>query len=541
MQGMMMNRPLRIAEIITFAEKIHPNEEIISRTLQGDIHKTNYAEIAIRSRRMSKAILNLGIKMGDRVATLAWNGFRHLELYFAISGIGAVCHTINPRLSSEQLVYVVNHADDKIIFLDLTFIPIIEAHLDKFPKTTRYVLMAEREHMPDCKIPNVICYEDLIENEDDDFSWPEFDENTASGLCYTSGTTGNPKGVLYSHRSTVLHSLMSCIYNSGSFAPKKKILPIVPLFHANAWGLPYAAPISGTPMVFPGANLDGKSVYDLLNDFKVSSAWGVPTVWMGLLEEINKRGKPDGLSEMLVGGSAAARSLIEAFENMGVRVIHAWGMTETSPLGTSGRLVEPFTELPIEEQRHLQTSQGRKIFMVDLKIVDDDGKRLPEDGKSIGNLYIRGSTIAGGYFNNEEASKAAIDDEGYFGTGDVASIDQQGFLRLTDRAKDLIKSGGEWISSIDLENRAMSHPDIENCAVIAIPHEKWDERPLLVVVPTEGKKPTKEDIVKHLEGHFAKWQMPDDVVYEDSLPLTATGKVSKLTLRKKYENHTLAS
>ena len=542
MQGMMMNRPLRIAEIITFAEKIHPNEEIISRTLQGDIHETNYAEIASRSRRMSKALLNLGIKMGDRIATLAWNGFRHLELYFAISGIGAVCHTINPRLSSEQMEYVVNHANDKIIFLDLTFIPIIETHLDKFPKTTRYVLMAEREHIPDCKIPNVICYEDLIENENDDFSWPEFDENTASGLCYTSGTTGNPKGVLYSHRSTVLHSLMSCIYNSGSFAPKKKILPIVPLFHANAWGLPYAAPISGTPMVFPGANLDGKSVYDLLNDFKVSSAWGVPTVWMGLLEEINKRGKkPDGLSEMLVGGSAAARSLIESFENMGVRVIHAWGMTETSPLGTSGRLVEPFTELPIEEQRHLQTSQGRKIFMVDLKIVDDDGKRLPEDGKSIGNLYIRGSTIAGGYFNNEEASKAAIDDEGYFGTGDVASIDQQGFLRLTDRAKDLIKSGGEWISSIDLENRAMSHPDIENCAVIAIPHEKWDERPLLVVVPTEGKKPTKEDIVKHLEGHFAKWQMPDDVVYEDSLPLTATGKVSKLTLRKKYENHTLAS
>ena len=541
MQGMMMNRPLRIAEIITFAEKIHPNEEIISRTLQGDIHETNYAEIASRSRRMSKALLNLGIKMGDRVATLAWNGFRHLELYFAISGIGAVCHTINPRLSSEQMEYVVNHANDKIIFLDLTFIPIIETHLDKFPKTTRYVLMAEREHIPDCKIPNVICYEDLIENENDDFSWPEFDENTASGLCYTSGTTGNPKGVLYSHRSTVLHSLMSCIYNSGSFAPKKKILPIVPLFHANAWGLPYAAPISGTPMVFPGANLDGKSVYDLLNDYKVSSAWGVPTVWMGLLEEINKRGKPDGLSEMLVGGSAAARSLIESFENMGVRVIHAWGMTETSPLGTSGRLVEPFTELPIEEQRHLQTSQGRKIFMVDLKIVDDDGKRLPEDGKSIGNLYIRGSTIAGGYFNNEEASKAAIDDEGYFGTGDVASIDERGFLRLTDRAKDLIKSGGEWISSIDLENRAMSHPDIENCAVIAVPHEKWDERPLLVVVPTEGKKPTKEDIVKHLEGHFAKWQMPDDVVYEDSLPLTATGKVSKLTLRKKYENHTLAS
>jgi fatty-acyl-CoA synthase len=539
---MMMNRPLRISEIITFAEKIHPNEEIISKTLQGDLHKTDYAQIAARSRRMSKAIASLGIKMGDRVATLAWNGFRHLELYFAISGIGAVCHTINPRLSSEQLVYVVNHADDKIIFLDLTFIPIIEAHLDKFPSNTKYVLMAERQHMPDCKIPNVICYEDLIEKEDADFIWPEFDENTASGLCYTSGTTGNPKGVMYTHRSTVLHSLMSCIYNSGSFAPKKKILPIVPLFHANAWGLPYAAPISGTPMVFPGANLDGKSVYDLLNDHEVSSAWGVPTVWMGLLEEISKRGKkPAGLSEMLVGGSAAAKSLIETFENMGVKVIHAWGMTETSPLGTSGRLVSPFSDLPLEEQRHLQTSQGRKIFMVDLKIVDDDGNRLPEDGKNVGNLYIRGNTIASGYFNNEEASKAAIDKEGFFGTGDVASIDEKGFLRLTDRAKDLIKSGGEWISSIDLENRAMSHPDVDNCAVIAIPSEKWDERPLLVVVPVNGKKPTKDDLIKHLEGHFAKWQMPDDVVYEDSLPLTATGKVSKLTLRKKYEHHKAAS
>ena len=539
---MMMNRPLRIAEIIGFAEKMHPNEQIISKTLQGEIHTSNYAEAAKRSRRMSKALLNLGIKMGDRVATLAWNSFRHFELYFAISGIGAICHTINPRLSSEQLSYVVNHADDSVIFLDLTFIPIIEAHIDKFPKTTKYVLMADREHMPQCNIPDAVCYEDIISKEDEDYIWPEFDENTASGLCYTSGTTGNPKGVLYSHRSTVLHSLLSCIYNSGSFAPNRKILPIVPLFHANAWGLPYAAPISGTSLVFPGANLDGKSVYDLLNQYEVHAAWGVPTVWMGLLDEIKKRGsKPKGLSEMLVGGSAAAKSLIEEFENMGVSVIHAWGMTETSPLGTSGRLVEPFSSLSQSEQRHLQTSQGRKIFMVDLKIVDDNGNRLPEDGNSVGNLYIRGNTIAAGYYNNKEASKAAIDKEGFFGTGDVASIDDQGFLRLTDRAKDLIKSGGEWISSIDLENRALAHPDIDNCAVIAIPHEKWDERPLLVVVPASGKKPTKDDIIKYLEGHFAKWQMPDDVVYEKELPLTATGKVSKLTLRKKYENYTLAS
>ena len=542
MHGMMMNRPLKIVDILKFAEEVHPSQEIISKTLQNSIHTTNYGEIGQRSRKMSQALISMGIKLGDRVATLAWNGFRHFELYFAISGLGAVCHTINPRLSSEQLTYVVNHAEDKIIFLDLTFIPIVEGHLDKFPASTKYVLMTERENMPECNIPGVLCYEDLIDAEDTDFDWPEFPENTASSLCYTSGTTGNPKGVLYSHRSTVLHALLACVTLSGSFAVGRKILPIVPLFHANAWGIPYSAPLTGTSLVFPGANLDGASVFDLLHQYKVFSAWGVPTVWMGLLDEIRKRGaKPEGLGEMIVGGSAAAKSLIEAFEDMDVTVIHAWGMTETSPLGTTGKLTPPYTELPREQQIKLKGKQGRKVFMVDLKITDDEGKILPHDGKSVGNLFCRGNTIAGGYFNNEEASKAVIDKDGWFGTGDVATIDEEGFLVLTDRAKDLIKSGGEWISSIDLENMVMAHPDVESCAVIAIPHERWDERPLLVVVPTEGKKPSKEELIEHLSGHFAKWQMPDDVVYEDTLPLTATGKVSKLTLRKKYENHTLAS
>ena len=542
MHGMMMDRPLKIIDILKFAEEVHPTQEIISRTLQNSIHTTNYREIGQRARKMSKALLSMGIKLGDRVATLAWNGYRHFELYFAISGLGAVCHTINPRLSSEQLTYVVNHAEDKIIFLDLTFIPIVEAHLEKFPSTTKYVLMTDKENMPECNIPNVICYEDLIDRADSDFEWPEFPEDTASSLCYTSGTTGNPKGVLYSHRSTVLHALLACVTLSGSFAVGRKILPIVPLFHANAWGIPYSAPLTGTSLVFPGANLDGSSVYDLLNQYKVFSAWGVPTVWMGLLEEIKNRGaKPEGLGEMIVGGSAAAKSLIEAFEDMDVTVIHAWGMTETSPLGTTGKLTPPYTELPREQQIKLKGKQGRKVFMVDLKITDDEGKTLPHDGKSVGNLFCRGNTIAGGYFNNEEASKAVIDKDGWFGTGDVATIDEEGFLVLTDRAKDLIKSGGEWISSIDLENMVMAHPDVENCAVIAIPHEKWDERPLLVVVPAEGKKPSKEELIEHLSGHFAKWQMPDDVVYEDTLPLTATGKVSKLTLRQKYEKHILAS
>ena len=532
---MMMNMPLRISSILEFAKTSYPEVEIISKMSSGEIHRTNYSKISTRSKKMANALLGLKVSLGDRVATIAWNSFRHFELYFAISGIGAVCHTINPRLSSEQLVYIINHAEDKVIFLDLSFIKLVEDHLDQISPNIKFVLMCEPSEVPDSNLPNVMCYEDLINSNSEDLVWPVFSEDTASGLCYTSGTTGKPKGVLYSNRSTVLHALLASVTLPDSFAVGRKILPIVPLFHANAWGIPYSAPLTGSSLVFPGQSLDGKSIYQLLDQFEVFSAWGVPTVWFGLLDEIKHKGvKPKGLGEMIVGGSAAPRSLISDFEKMGVTVVHAWGMTETSPLASTGRLTIPYTDLPEDRKIDLKMKQGRKVFGVDLKIVDDEGNELPQDGKNVGNLFVRGNTIAKGYFNNEDASKAAIDRDGWFETGDVASIDNEGFLTLTDRSKDLIKSGGEWISSIDLENCIMNHPEVENCAVIAVPHEKWYERPLLIVVPKAGYMPKSKNLLKYLEGSFAKWQMPDGVVYEEELPLTATGKVSKLSLRKKY-------
>lgn len=535
MEGMMMNMPLRISSILEFAKTSYPEVEIISKMSSGEIHRTNYSNISTRSKKMANALLGLKVSLGDRVATIAWNSFRHFELYFAISGIGAVCHTINPRLSSEQLVYIINHAEDKVIFLDLSFIKLVEDHLDQISPNIKFVLMCEPSEVPDSNLPNVMCYEDLINSNSEDLVWPVFSEDTASGLCYTSGTTGKPKGVLYSNRSTVLHALLASVTLPDSFAVGRKILPIVPLFHANAWGIPYSAPLTGSSLVFPGQSLDGKSIYQLLDQFEVFSAWGVPTVWFGLLDEIKHKGvKPKGLGEMIVGGSAAPRSLISDFEKMGVTVVHAWGMTETSPLASTGRLTIPYTDLPEDRKIDLKMKQGRKVFGVDLKIVDDEGNELPQDGKNVGNLFVRGNTIAKGYFNNEDASKAAIDRDGWFETGDVASIDNEGFLTLTDRSKDLIKSGGEWISSIDLENCIMNHPEVENCAVIAVPHEKWYERPLLIVVPKAGYMPKSKNLLKYLEGSFAKWQMPDGVVYEEELPLTATGKVSKLSLRKKY-------
>ena len=532
---MMMNMPLRISSILEFAKTSYPEVEIISKMSSGEIHRTNYSNISTRSKKMANALLGLKVSLGDRVATIAWNSFRHFELYFAISGIGAVCHTINPRLSSEQLVYIINHAEDKVIFLDLSFIKLVEDHLDQISPNIKFVLMCEPSEVPDSNLPNVMCYEDLINSNSEDLVWPVFSEDTASGLCYTSGTTGKPKGVLYSNRSTVLHALLASVTLPDSFAVGRKILPIVPLFHANAWGIPYSAPLTGSSLVFPGQSLDGKSIYQLLDQFEVFSAWGVPTVWFGLLDEIKHKGvKPKGLGEMIVGGSAAPRSLISDFEKMGVTVVHAWGMTETSPLASTGRLTIPYTDLPEDQKIDLKMKQGRKVFGVDLKIADDEGNELPQDGKNVGNLFVRGNTIAKGYFNNEDASKAAIDRDGWFETGDVASIDNEGFLTLTDRSKDLIKSGGEWISSIDLENCIMNHPEVENCAVIAVPHEKWYERPLLIVVPKAGYMPKSKNLLKYLEGSFAKWQMPDGVVYEEELPLTATGKVSKLSLRKKY-------
>ncbi len=533
MKGMMMQRPLKIADIISFAAENYPLGELVSVRTEGDIHKTTYRETARRTAQLAHGLKSLGVAQGDRIATLAWNGYRHFELYYAISGIGAVCHTINPRLSAEQMIYIINHAQDRIIFCDTTFVPIIEKLRDQLPNDLRVVIMTERQHMPQTSMEDVLCYEELLEGQPQDIDWPDFDENEAAGLCYTSGTTGNPKGTLFSHRSTVLHAFMLCVTIPKVLQEGGRILPVVPLFHVNAWGLPYAAPLSGASLVFPGGALDGKSLFDLLDGEKVYSAWGVPTVWLGLMNEITQRGNlPDGFGDVVIGGSAAPRALIEAFETKGVNVCHAWGMTEMSPVGTQCNLPPDMADLPLEKRIDRKQSQGRGVFGVDMKIVDDAGNRLPHDGKSQGHLYVRGNTITSGYFEDPEASKPAFDQDGWFCTGDIAKIDPQGFLQITDRSKDLIKSGGEWISSLDLENIVMSHPGVANCAVIAVPDSKWDERPLLIVVPREDAQPQEDELRGLLMAKIAKWQVPDEIVFVDQLPLTATGKVSKLTLRK---------
>ncbi|WP_420393679.1 long-chain fatty acid--CoA ligase [Acuticoccus sp.] len=539
MLGTMMHRPLRIADILTFAAECHPDGEIVSVRTEGDVHRTTYRETALRVAQLAHALQGLGVAPGDRVATLAWNGYRHFELYYAISGIGAVCHTINPRLSAEQMTYIVGHAGDTLLFVDTTFVPILEKLRGELPEALRIVVMTDRAHMPGTTLDGALCYEELLEGQDEAFDWPEFDENTAAALCYTSGTTGEPKGALYSHRSMVLHSLIVPISMPTVFVPGRRILPVVPLFHVNAWGLPYTAPLTGASMVFPGAKLDGASVFDLMDREKVYSAWGVPTVWLGLLGEIEKRGRlPEGFGHIVVGGSAAPRPMIEKFEARGVDVCHAWGMTEMSPIGTTGQQSPAMAEWPKDRLIDWKSRQGRRVFSVDFKIVDEDGRPVPHDGKTVGELYVRGNTVIGGYFENASATAAAMDADGWFGTGDVAHITPDGILTITDRAKDLIKSGGEWISSLDLENVVMAHPKVANCAVIAVPHEKWDERPLLVVAPV-GEGPTKAEVDELLLKHFARWQLPDDLVLVEELPLTATGKVSKLTLRRQFAQYQL--
>lgn len=540
MKGMMMNRPLRIADILDYAADSFPSGEIVSVRTEGDVHRYTYADAAKRVAQLAHGLRRIGVKPGDRVATLAWNGYRHFELYYGISGIGSVCHTINPRLAAEQMCYIVNHAKDTVLCVDLTFVPLVEALQDQFPADLKIVIMTDRAHMPETSLKNVLCYEELLAGQPENIDWPDFPEETAAALCYTSGTTGNPKGTLYTHRSTVLHAMMVCIAIPAALQEGKRILPVVPLFHVNAWGLPYSAPLTGASLIFPGPALDGKSVFELMDRENVFSAWGVPTVWQGLLAHSRDVGRmPNGFGDMVVGGSAAPRAMIEEFENNGVNVCHAWGMTEMSPVGTQGNIPAHLKDAPFEERMDLKQKQGRRVFGVELKIVDEDGVRLPQDGVASGELYVRGHAITSGYFENAAASEVAFDSDGWFGTGDVATINADGFLTITDRAKDLIKSGGEWISSLDLENVVMAHPEVASCAVIAIPHPKWDERPLLIVVAEAGKKPSKEALIEALGGHFAKWQLPDDVVFVDELPLTATGKVSKLTLRKSFIDHRL--
>ena len=536
MQGLMMHRPLSIIEILRYGAESHPGAGVVSVRTEGDLHRETYAQAYERAAQLAHALAGIGVQQGDRVATLACNGYRHFELYYAISGMGAVCHTINPRLSAEQMAYIIAHAGDTVLCVDLTFVPLVAALRDHLPKGLKIVVLTDSAHMPD---GDYLCYEDLLAGQPTTYDWPDLPEDTAAALCYTSGTTGNPKGALYSHRSTVLHAMFIAITLPRSLHEGARVLPVVPMFHVNSWGLPYAAPLVGASLIMPGAKLDGASIYDLMTNEAVTASWGVPTVWLGLRAEIEARGKPPAaLKQVVIGGSAAPRAMIEFFEGQGIDVCHAWGMTEMSPVGTHGQLSDSMKSLPPKDQITLKSRQGRRVFGVDLKIVDEDGMALPHDGKAVGELYVRGNAIISGYFNNPEVSEKALDPDGWFGTGDVASIDPQGFLYIQDRAKDLIKSGGEWISSIDLENIAIAHPKVANCAVIAIAHPKWDERPLLVVVPKDGG-PTLDDIHAMMLNLVAKWQLPDAMEFVEDLPLTATGKVSKLTLRQRFADYVL--
>ena len=541
MRGLMMDRPLLIGALLQYAAEYHGDTEIVTRTSEGPIHRYTYAEAERRARQLAKALKRLGVGFGDRVATLAWNNHRHFELYFAVSGMGAVCHTVNPRLFAEQLHYIVNHAEDKLLFLDLSFVPIAEKLAAEWRTVRHYVIMTDRAHMPETSLGGALCYEDLVAAEAADFVWPEFDENTASSLCYTSGTTGNPKGALYTHRSTLLHSFAVCSANAVAISMRDSILPVVPMFHVNAWGIPYAAAMSGAKLVFPGPKLDGASLHELFTSEKVTLSLGVPTVWFGLLQYLEQTGKRlDGLSRVTVGGSAAPAAMIAAFEEKyGVQCIHGWGMTEMSPVGTLALPKAKHLDRPKEEQLAVKARQGFPLFGVDMKVVGPDGRRLPHDGKSSGELYVRGPWIIGAYYNDEAATVAAFDAEGWFRTGDVCTIDPDGYMIIVDRSKDVIKSGGEWISSIDLENAAMGHPEIAEAAVIGLPHPKWDERPLLVVVPKPGCQPSKEGISAFLGDKIARWQLPDDVVFVPELPHGATGKVLKTRLREQFRDYRL--
>ncbi|MAU62158.1 3-(methylthio)propionyl-CoA ligase [Parvibaculum sp.] len=539
MQGLMQDWPLRVTTIIDHAARFHGDREIVTRSIEGPITRTTYGQVHLRARKVAQALTRLGIKEGDIVATMAWNTARHLEAWYGIMGMGAVCHTLNPRLFAEQLIYIINHAEDKVIFLDLTFVPILEGIADKLPNVKNYVIMTDRAHMPETKLPNALCFEEIVEAEDGDFKWAEVDENAACGLCYTSGTTGNPKGVLYSHRSNVIHSMAANMGDALGMKCADAILPVVPMFHANAWGIAFAAPAVGAKIVMPGAQMDGQSIYELLDQEGVTVTAAVPTVWLMLLQHLEKTGAElPKLERVVIGGSAAPRSMIEVFEkNYDVKVFHAWGMTEMSPMGTLGALKAGMEDWPLEKQIDVKVKQGRAIYTVEMKITDDDGNELPSDGKAFGHLMVRGPAIAGAYLKGEGGN--ILDKDGWFDTGDVATIDPQGYMQITDRAKDVIKSGGEWISSIEIENLAVGHPKVAEAAVIGIAHPKWDERPLLIVVAKEGQEPTKDEILRYMEGKIAKWWMPDDVVFVDEIPHTATGKIQKLALREKFKDYTL--
>ena len=539
MLGLMQQQSLLISSLIEFAEKHHGDSEVISRRVEGDIHRATWSDVARRARQVAHALDATKTPASARIATLAWNGYRHLELYFGVSGSGRVLHTLNPRLHPEQLAWIVNHAEDHVLCFDMTFLPLVQAIHAKCPSIHQFVALCDADKLPaDTGIPHLVSYEAWIGAQANSYDWPQLDENTACSLCYTSGTTGNPKGALYSHRSTVLHAYAAALPDSMCISARDAILPVVPMFHVNAWGIPYSAAIAGAKLVFPGPALDGKSVYELIEAERVTFAAGVPTVWQMLLGHMKPAGlRFSHLNRTVIGGSACPPAMIDAFrQDYNVDVLHAWGMTELSPLGTVCTLKNKHLSLPAEAQMTLRMKQGRCIYGIDMKIVDDAGKTLPHDGKASGDLLVKGPWVIASYFKQEGGSPLV---EGWFPTGDVATIDADGFMQITDRSKDVIKSGGEWISSIDIENIAMAHPSVAMAACIGMRHPKWDERPIVCVVKRTDAALTRDELIQFYEGKTAKWQIPDDVVFVDAIPLGATGKMLKTRLREMLADYVL--
>ena len=539
MLGLMQDWPLLCHRVIDHAAINHPERCVISRSVEGPIHSIAYPQVRTRALKLAQRLARDGVKQGDRVATLAWNTWRHLEAWYGILGAGAIYHTVNPRLFPEQIVWIVNHAEDRVMLTDLTFVPLLEKLADKLKPIERYVILTDAAHMPPTTLRNAVAYEDWIAEADGDFTWASFDENTAAGMCYTSGTTGNPKGVVYSHRSNVLHSMVAIQPDMIGLSSRDTVLPVVPFFHANGWSLALTAPMAGATMVMPGPKLDGASVYELLNAYKVTCTAAVPTVWLMLLQHLEANGgKLPHLKKVVIGGSACPRAMTKAFQDVyGVEVIHAWGMTEMSPLGTVCTLKPEYSGLTGEARLDIQQKQGHTPFGVEMTIVDDADRLLPWDGKTFGRLKVRGPSVAKAYFKGDGGD--ILDDDGFFDTGDVATIDAHGYMQITDRSKDVIKSGGEWISSIDIENLAVGHPKVAEAAVIGIRHPKWDERPLLVVVLKKDQAATKDELLGFLEGKIARWWIPDDVVIVDEIPHTATGKIQKITLRERFQGYVL--
>ena len=544
MLGLMQDRPLLISSLVEHAATFHPTTEIVSRLPEGTVHRTNWRDMCFLSRQVAQAMQVLGVQAGDRVGTLAWNSYRHLSLYYGVSGSGAVLHTVNPRLFPEQIDYIINHAEDQVLFFDVGFAPLVAQLAPSLKSVKHYVVMTDRAHMPELDLPNLHCFDELMAAQSTRFTWPEFDERSASSLCYTSGTTGNPKGVLYSHRSTMLHTLMELAPDTFGISSAETLLLIVPMFHANAWGAPYAAAMVGAKLVLPGPHLDGESIFNLMLQERVTFSQGVPTVWLMLFQYLDAHPELDpkslGVKRVGIGGAAVARSMLERFEQQfGAEVVQGWGMTETSPIGVISKLLPKHAQVSAEDLVKTKLKQGRGVWGVDLKIVDEHGQALPWDGVAFGHLHVRGPWVTSGYFKSEGGQ--VLDAEGFFPTGDVATIDPDGYLQLVDRAKDVIKSGGEWISSIDVELCANSHPGVAESAVIGVAHPKWQERPLMLVVRRAGPQVSAEDLTSHLSARLAKWWLPDEILFVDELPHTATGKILKTKLREQYKNHRLSS